>query len=106
MARSTVWWTCGVVARGIEVGSSARAGRERHSPRKNHGNDDVRTMDRSPCKKNDRRFIVHYRATAGPASARGDYPIRDGRLLEWRQCHDYPSTTMILTDSAFELDRS
>src|SRR5439155_18944503 len=39
MARSTVCWTCGVVARGID--SSARAGRERQSPRKNNAMVDV-----------------------------------------------------------------
>src|SRR5262245_27585592 len=49
LARSTVWWTCGVVARGIGVGSSARAGCERQRPRRNHANEDLCVMDRSPC---------------------------------------------------------
>src|SRR5207248_6589373 len=61
----TAWWTCGFVARGIAVGWSARAGRERQSPSRTQANEDVRVMNRSPCKKNDRRQIVFSSATAG-----------------------------------------
>src|SRR2546429_8910549 len=83
MARSTVWLTCCVVARGIEVGSTARAGRERQSPRRNHANEDVRAMDRSPRKKNVRRRIGFYSATAGPAKCLRDCPLRGGRVFQW-----------------------
>src|SRR5438477_158668 len=41
MARSTVCWSCGVVARGIVVGSPARAGRVRQSPRRTQASEDV-----------------------------------------------------------------
>src|SRR5262249_53332336 len=44
MARSTACWTCGVVARGVEAGSPARAGRERQSPTKTHASKDVRAI--------------------------------------------------------------
>src|SRR3954447_15741872 len=40
LARSTAWWTCGVVAREIVAGLSARAGRERQSPSRTQASED------------------------------------------------------------------
>src|SRR5262245_43095441 len=47
MARSTAWWTCGALARGVGAGSPAGAGRATQSPRRTQASEDVRVTDRS-----------------------------------------------------------
>ena len=54
MARSTVRSTCGVDARGTDLGSPARAGGERQSPRSTPASVEARAIVRSRRNQNDR----------------------------------------------------